>query len=650
MARTIYTQTGKPIALGEVLGQGGEATIYATNHAKIQAVKVYRAPPSSALVDKLTTLVGLASNRFLKFCAFPVVLIRDRPDGRVIGYGMQRLHASLRPLHQLYGPRDRKEYFPDSNWKFLIHMARNLAQAVALLHEVGIVVGDLNPNNILVGPRGELFVVDVDSFQVSDAGRMYRCTVGMPDFLAPELISRPLDATDRAPAHDDFVLAILIFHLLNLGRHPFQGRWASAEEFSFELAIGDHRYVYGTEAQRRGFAPPPLTLNVQRMGATCAQLFERAFVGHIQTRPSAKEWVTVLEAMRDNTCVCARATTHLYLDDALPCPWCELESAGAYLFNYVAAAAQAAQLDVDQLWREICDIPPPMPAVAVIVPRQQPDADAHRLAAARRSARIFTFILVALTLNVAVAYSVLASVLTAQVVNLMLLLGGLMSLVSFRSMPTTRKLEDALRQSVQQRDQLIARSDSHTVGQFEAKRLELKLLCDVLRNFPTRRAGELARLNARAHELQLLEFLDRQQILTAGIPRLNLARMAILLGNGVDTAKEVSYERLVNLRAIGPAIAQQLVEWRAACEARFVFDAAGGAPRDQISALDADLYLEANRVVAQIKRGIGELEKMAHDADQLRAMTTEAIATASALAEKARVNLAVARGARVGPR
>src|SRR5712691_4689158 len=68
-------------------------------------------------------------------------------------------------------------------------------------------------------------LVDTDSFQVCEPhnGVVYRCPVGKPEFTPPELQGCPFAQVDRAPEHDLFGLAVLLFQLLMEGTHPFAG-------------------------------------------------------------------------------------------------------------------------------------------------------------------------------------------------------------------------------------------------------------------------------------------------------------------------------------------------------------------------------------------------------------------------------------------
>src|SRR5262249_61999645 len=91
------------------------------------------------------------------------------------------------PIHTLYSPAHRRATFPQADWAFLIHTARNCAIAFDTVHERGIVVGDVNQSNVLVSDRALVCLIDCDSFQVRANGRLLRCEVGISPYTPPEL-------------------------------------------------------------------------------------------------------------------------------------------------------------------------------------------------------------------------------------------------------------------------------------------------------------------------------------------------------------------------------------------------------------------------------------------------------------------------------
>ena len=122
----------------------------------------------------------------------------------------------------------------------------------------------------------------------------------MPYYLPPELLGRALGATRRTANHDGFGLAVLIFHLLFMGRHPFAGRYLGKGEMPIERAIAESRFAYSHDAGRTQMAPPPYTPPIEMVGPTITGLFERAFHGdgHKGGRPSPEAWIDALDALK----------------------------------------------------------------------------------------------------------------------------------------------------------------------------------------------------------------------------------------------------------------------------------------------------------------------------------------------------------------
>jgi hypothetical protein len=95
-----------------------------------------------------------------------------------------------------------------------------VAEALAYLHDRGIVYGDVKPSNVMLGPAGPV-LLDFGMAQHSardggtGSGRV-DSMLSTPAYVPPEL-GRSFEAT---PAADVFALGILCYELL-VGRHPF---------------------------------------------------------------------------------------------------------------------------------------------------------------------------------------------------------------------------------------------------------------------------------------------------------------------------------------------------------------------------------------------------------------------------------------------
>jgi len=271
-----YSGAGHPVEPGKVLGRGGEGAVHEIAGRPGFVAKIYHQPVSPDKALKLEGMVRQAHPGLLEIAAWPVDVLRIQPGGPAQGFVMHRVNG-YHEIHSLYGPSHRKRTFPQADWSFLIHTARNLASAFETIHARGHVIGDVNPGNVVVSPQALVKLIDCDSFQIDTGERLFLCDVGVPQFTAPELQDRPFHGLRRTPDHDAFSLALLCFHLLFMGRHPFAGRYRGKGDMPIERAIQDYRFAFGRHAAARLMEPPPHTLPFTALPQTVAELFERAF-------------------------------------------------------------------------------------------------------------------------------------------------------------------------------------------------------------------------------------------------------------------------------------------------------------------------------------------------------------------------------------
>jgi len=238
---------------------------------------------------------------------------------------MKRVISSSE-LFKLFNPQTRQAIFPHVTWKHMHHAARNLAIAMNALHVDKYVMGDVNQKNFLVTKKMLMIAIDTDSFQVrSPSGRVFRCTVGVPDYTPPEIqaIGR-YDTIDREFHHDNFGLAVLIFQLLMEGRWPFTGTPRNVNRsyhWTYCLKHGIFPYK-----PNRLFSPPSSAPDFDILHPEVRQLFLRCFVdgyhNYIQ-RPTAKEWIDTLDRARKSLKQCRRDNSHWYQSHlGNKCPWC----------------------------------------------------------------------------------------------------------------------------------------------------------------------------------------------------------------------------------------------------------------------------------------------------------------------------------------
>src|SRR5262249_48150153 len=147
------------------------------------------------------------------------------PNGSFAGYLMKKV-GGHKPIHMLYSPHSRKLEFQRANFPFLVRAAQNISRAVASVHGTGCVIGDINHSGFLVSDAATSILIDSDSFQVLTANKTFLCQVGTPEYTPAEMQGGKFGRLKRTANHDAFGLAVLIFQLLFLGKHPFAGRFS----------------------------------------------------------------------------------------------------------------------------------------------------------------------------------------------------------------------------------------------------------------------------------------------------------------------------------------------------------------------------------------------------------------------------------------
>lgn len=319
------TISNKQIALGQELGSGGEAIVYELQSNPDSVAKIYhraKCPP----VEKLKLMMANPPKdptRSLHHVSISWIsdLVQDN-TGCIVGYLMPKISHGI-AIHKLYHPRTRRKNYIGFTWQYLHRTSYNLASAVAAIHEKNYVIGDLNESNILVQPNTMVTLIDTDSFQVmSPQGHVFRCPVGKPEYVAPEIQGVRLSTIDREEVHDRFALAVLIFLLLMEGSHPFRGD-GEPSDLPQRIKHGLFPFSLSDPPPRK---PPRLSVPFQALYSEVQQLFHDCFVEGYQQpsrRPKASDWVHALKRAEQALIPCPINKFHYYLSNQKECTWCE---------------------------------------------------------------------------------------------------------------------------------------------------------------------------------------------------------------------------------------------------------------------------------------------------------------------------------------
>ena len=302
------------------IGRGGEGQVYEIVNKPTLVLKLYADSLSPERIVKLRLMVSLATPPIDLYTAWPKDIVVNK-QGQVCGFVMKKLTKYV-PIHNLFSPMDRKRLFPDKGYNFLVHVARNLSVAFHSLHAEGIIVGDVNEGNILVNGQGMIAFIDCDSFQIKNGNTYHFCEVGVPRYTAPELLAiTSFENVIRTSNTDTFSMAVILFQLLFLGRHPFAGKHNSTDDIDEEKAIKKHWFAYSLNNKHQKLLPPNDSLPLKTVSSALQDLFHESFE-QIERRPLPAKWVTALDDFQKTMVLCTASPLHNYPNTFDQCPWC----------------------------------------------------------------------------------------------------------------------------------------------------------------------------------------------------------------------------------------------------------------------------------------------------------------------------------------
>ncbi len=312
------------------LAHGGEAFLYVVEETRSLVAKIYH-QPTEEMEDKLGVMIAnppldpVVAHGHVSI-AWPLDrLYTDESTKRFVGFVMPHVQNTF-SLFEIYNPRTRRQKCPLFHYRYLLRTARNLAAAFYALHLRGYVIGDANESNILVSDTALVTLVDTDSFQVTNSGRIFRCPVGKPEFTPPELQQVHFRNVDRTPLQDDFALAVLIFLLLMEGTHPYAGRYTgNGDPVTLPERIAAGHYPYGS-ALNIPYEPMPYAPPIGLLPPILRTMMRRCFEGTQPFsfgRPDAAEWMQGLDLAENNLITCPVNPQHYYRTGFSFCPWCE---------------------------------------------------------------------------------------------------------------------------------------------------------------------------------------------------------------------------------------------------------------------------------------------------------------------------------------
>ena len=241
---TVKTEHGT-VTLGKEISRGGEGIIYRTNTSYV--AKIY-------LKDKLDQRKKAKLERMVTRevnypgVCYPVDLLYNQ-ENEFVGYLMPEAKGEVL-FKTVFLPKLLAQKHPDWKKADLVQLAITILKMFQFLHERNIIIGDINPYNILVVSPKEIYLVDTDSFQIEE----FPCPVGFGTFTAPEIQQTHFNDYLRTMDQENFAIATLLFMIMLPGKHPYSMQGGSDPVQNIREM--DFSYPFGEQSNKKTPAGP----------------------------------------------------------------------------------------------------------------------------------------------------------------------------------------------------------------------------------------------------------------------------------------------------------------------------------------------------------------------------------------------------------
>lgn len=286
------TNDTRPLILGALLGEGGEGRVYNVVGDDRTVVKVF--DPEHRSEHRKEKVRLLLSRKLERHgIGFPISMVTNL-DGEFVGYEMPR--ASGKELQAtVMRPARFKRTYPNWSKADLVDVCISFLEKVAYLHSLNILLGDINPKNVMLDADKNVWIIDADSWQLEG----YPCPVGTPMFTASNVKGDYADAL-RTEQDELFAVATMLFMILITGQFPYARSGVDGGDFAELIRSGKFAFQFKGASDRDQpegnwkFMWSHLPFPVKRM---FWNTFHRDGTQY-DNRPSAVEWLRVFSNYR----------------------------------------------------------------------------------------------------------------------------------------------------------------------------------------------------------------------------------------------------------------------------------------------------------------------------------------------------------------
>lgn len=235
----VYTSRG-PIRLLEEVAAGGEGNIFTTDTPYV--AKIYRKENNTKRKYEKINLI-LKKHLECEGICFPVeVLINEKKE--FVGYLMPKASGKELQKSIFIKPLLVKN-FPDWKRRDTVELCITILAKIKYLHDRNIIMGDINPSNIIVVSPREVYFVDTDSYQIED----FPCPVGTNNYTAPEIQRKHFSDFLRTIGNENFAVATLLFMIMLPGKPPYSQQ--GGEDPIDNIIKMDFSYPFGDSSNKK---------------------------------------------------------------------------------------------------------------------------------------------------------------------------------------------------------------------------------------------------------------------------------------------------------------------------------------------------------------------------------------------------------------
>ena len=614
---TIFTADNRPLTLDREIGKGGEGSVWSiagVTSSQIVA-KFYHQGLGSEKARKIETMCLLKSDGLLRIAAWPTDILRPASGAAPQGLLMPKI-AGYQEAHLLYTPKSRRTHFPDAQFPFILHAAINIARAFATVHDAGQVIGDVNHANLMISRDAMVKLIDCDSFEITDGRLFFPCLVGVPTYTPPELQGKSFAGVRRTAQHDAFGLAVLLFHMLFLGRHPFSGIFRQGKgDKTVEDAIRELRFAYLPDTAITEMDQLPWVPRLNALPADIGALFLRSFgrEGVSGRRPTAHEWIPALESLSRNLKRCAANTSHHFYQALSSCPWCMAEKgSGIPMFGITVTVIRTGEFDLVAVWAQIEAIRPDTSMAPhfgnAYVDQCTPDSRVSDLSSQRRKKRMLSAGVVLLAIGLA-APGIFPALVSISILIAALVAGTkLWQSGTKLAEPFTKERQNATRSFD------AACAGWHAIKDPPASFEEAKKLLQTQRHefgaLASLKAARMNELRAELHTKQLTRYLEQHRIEDATITGIGPGRKSLLIACGIVDASDV--HPWITIKGFGPGLKSNLLAWRHWVEQGFVFNPNEAPDPGDVRVIEQQIEQKRDQLIRALSNGPTTLKQVLH--------------------------------------